>query len=157
MCCIVLSQSLSMGSGAADENVLGTHIDLDLDESAVIAVPIKAGDVSIHSSRLVHGSDANRSGRCRRGLTVSYMPASMRVVAPSRPPHQQQPQQLGDPSQHEDVDFRYDYLYLLRGSGVAGVNDGSARNFSFNPRPIFDPSLHMPFSGMQRYGQAPKL
>ena len=34
----------------------GTHIDLDIDESAVTPIPLSAGDVSVHSSRLVHGS-----------------------------------------------------------------------------------------------------
>ncbi len=45
---------------------------------------VQPGDVSVHSSRLVHGSGPNLSARWRRGLTVSYMPASMRVVAPEQ-------------------------------------------------------------------------
>ena len=45
----------------------------------------QAGDVSVHSSRSVHGSEANTSDRQRCGLTISYMPAASRLVAEARP------------------------------------------------------------------------
>ena len=134
------------------------------------------GDISVHSSRLVHGSGPNKSERWRRGLTVSYMPASMRVVAPERDiaaPMGGVPagqfaypcvitvittwrcsrQELGalNSSSHVPRAQLCRYLYLLRGSGVLGVNDGSPRNFNWNPRPIFQHGHHMPFDGYEDY------
>ena len=128
-------------TGAEDENVLGTHTDMPIDESALRPIPIQAGDVSVHSSRLVHGSGPNKSSRWRRGLTVSYMPATMRVVAP----HPRKHDHTGEGG------HMYPYLYLLRGNGVAGVNDGSARSFEWNPRPVFEEGVHMPFEGCEAY------
>ena len=89
----------------------------------------------------------NKSDRWRRGLTVSYMPASMRVVAPDRPPAGG----VGDGNAlplpaadgRQPTAEQYEYLYLLRGEGVAGVNDGSARNFIWNPRPVFRKGVDM--------------
>jgi hypothetical protein len=140
-------------AGAADENVLGTHIDLDIRDDSAVPIPMAAGDVSIHSSRLVHGSGPNLSDRWRRGLTISYMPASMRVVRSGE--DAEQPITLSA----EDAASRgnsggaslFPYLYLLRGQGTPGVNDGSARNFRWNPRPVFRPGVHMPFREMAAY------
>ena len=47
--------------------------------------------------------------------------------------------------------FACRYLYLLRGSGVPGANDGSPRNFKWNPRPIFQHGRDMPFEGYEDY------
>jgi hypothetical protein len=38
-----------------------------------------AGEISIHSDLLVHGSEANRSDRRRCGLTLRYCPAEVRA------------------------------------------------------------------------------
>jgi non-haem Fe2+, alpha-ketoglutarate-dependent halogenase len=40
---------------------------------------LRAGEFSIHSDLLVHGSEANASGRRRCGLTLRYCPASVRA------------------------------------------------------------------------------
>ena len=87
----------------------------------------------------------NKSDRWRRGLTVSYMPASMRVVAPDRPPAGGEGNDLPLPAAggRQPTAEQYEYLYLLRGEGVAGVNDGSARNFIWNPRPVFRKGVDM--------------
>jgi phytanoyl-CoA hydroxylase len=136
--------------GAADENVLGTHIDLpDIPADSLRSVPISAGDVSIHSSRLVHGSGPNHSARWRRGLTISYMPAHMRVVRTKNEAHA-----VTEEAAQCEGNY-YPYLYLLRGSGVAGVNDGSPRSFRWNARPVFHPGRHMEFRGMGAYFAAP--
>lgn len=136
-------------AGAADDNVLGTRIDLDIRDDSVVPIIIAAGDVSIHSSRLVHGSGPNLSDRWRRGLTISYMPASMRVV---RRQNEAQPI-TAEQASREGI--AYPYLYLLRGQGMPGVNDGSPRNFRWNPRPVFRSGVHMPFRGMVAYSEAP--
>jgi hypothetical protein len=40
---------------------------------------LKAGEISIHSDLLVHGSEANRSDRRRCGLTLRYCPSDVRA------------------------------------------------------------------------------
>ena len=42
-------------------------------------VELKAGEMSLHSDLLLHGSEANQSDRRRCGLTLRYCPASVRA------------------------------------------------------------------------------
>ena len=44
-----------------------------------IDVELKAGEISIHSDLLLHGSEANQSSKRRCGLTLRYCPASVRA------------------------------------------------------------------------------
>jgi hypothetical protein len=44
-----------------------------------VAVELKAGEISIHSDLLLHGSEANQSTRRRCGLTLRYCPADVRA------------------------------------------------------------------------------
>ncbi len=44
-----------------------------------IDVELKAGEISIHSDLLLHGSEANQSNKRRCGLTLRYCPASVRA------------------------------------------------------------------------------
>ena len=79
-------------------NVLGSGIDPALvDEAQARDVTLSAGDVSIHHPNLIHGSNANASGRWRRGLTIRYIPSTTRVT-----------------------DGRS--IFLLRGAAPAGIN-----------------------------------
>ena len=41
---------------------------------------LRAGEVSIHSDLLLHGSNANASNRRRCGLTLRYAPAYVRAA-----------------------------------------------------------------------------
>lgn len=41
---------------------------------------LKAGQISLHSDMLVHGSEANRSNRRRCGLTLRYCPPEVRIT-----------------------------------------------------------------------------
>src|ERR1700678_1232924 len=41
---------------------------------------LRAGDISVHSDLLLHGSAANLSGRRRAGLTIRYAPADVRPL-----------------------------------------------------------------------------
>lgn len=52
-----------------DAETLGQPVDVEL----------KAGEISIHSDLLLHGSEANQSNRRRCGLTLRYCPASVRA------------------------------------------------------------------------------
>ena len=44
-----------------------------------VDVQLKAGEISLHSDLLLHGSEANRSNRRRCGLTLRYCPADVRA------------------------------------------------------------------------------
>ena len=44
-----------------------------------VDVELKAGEISIHSDLLLHGSEANQSTKRRCGLTLRYCPASVRA------------------------------------------------------------------------------
>lgn len=45
-----------------------------------VAVPVRAGQATIHHSHTLHGSDRNRSARWRRAAVVNYMGAHVRVA-----------------------------------------------------------------------------
>ncbi len=62
-----------------DSNVLNQAV-ADVDQlGAPVDNQLKAGEISIHSDLLVHGSEANESGRRRCGLTLRYCPADVRA------------------------------------------------------------------------------
>ena len=44
-----------------------------------VNVELKAGEISIHSDLLLHGSEANQSNKRRCGLTLRYCPAKVRA------------------------------------------------------------------------------
>jgi hypothetical protein len=70
--------------GAMDQ--LHTHLSEEQrEEFAPVAVPLRAGQASIHHSGLVHGSLANRSDRPRRGIVLNYMCAQTRCADGSIP------------------------------------------------------------------------
>jgi len=45
-----------------------------------VAVPVRAGQATIHHSHVLHGSDRNRSARWRRACALNYMGAHVRVA-----------------------------------------------------------------------------
>ncbi len=48
----------------------------EYDESSAEEIVLRAGQISLHDVYLVHGSEPNRSGRSRRGMTLRYMPTT---------------------------------------------------------------------------------
>lgn len=62
-----------------DHNVLNQSIDNAEQYGEVVYDELKAGQVSIHSDLLLHGSEANHSNRRRCGLTLRYCAASVRA------------------------------------------------------------------------------
>ena len=44
-----------------------------------VDVPVKAGSYSVHDCFTLHGSDPNVSDRRRCGITIKYIPSSVRV------------------------------------------------------------------------------
>ncbi len=66
-------------SNADERNVLNQTIEDPLRFGQVKDVVLEAGQVSIHSDLLLHGSQANHSNRRRCGLTLRYCSADVRA------------------------------------------------------------------------------
>jgi hypothetical protein len=62
-----------------EHNVLNQTIDNPEQYGTPVDVVLKAGEVSLHSDLLLHGSEANRSTRRRCGLTLRYCSADVRA------------------------------------------------------------------------------
>jgi non-haem Fe2+, alpha-ketoglutarate-dependent halogenase len=62
-----------------DANVLNQTVEGVEQLQAPVDDELKAGEISIHSDLLVHGSEANASRRRRCGLTLRYCPADVRA------------------------------------------------------------------------------
>lgn len=66
-------------SSSADHNVLDQTIDNPLQYGTEVCDELKAGEISLHSDLLLHGSEANDSDRRRCGLTLRYAAAEVRA------------------------------------------------------------------------------
>jgi non-haem Fe2+, alpha-ketoglutarate-dependent halogenase len=66
-------------SSVEDHNVLNQSIDNAEQYGEVVDNPLKAGQASIHSDLLLHGSEANTSTRRRCALTLRYAAADVRA------------------------------------------------------------------------------
>ncbi len=62
-----------------DSNVLNQTVAGVEELGAPVDVELQAGEISIHSDLLLHGSEANESTRRRCGLTLRYCPADVRA------------------------------------------------------------------------------
>jgi phytanoyl-CoA dioxygenase PhyH len=62
-----------------DTNVLNQSVENAEQFGEPIDVELKAGEISIHSDLLLHGSEANDSDRRRCGLTLRYCAADVRA------------------------------------------------------------------------------
>ena len=63
-----------------ENNVLFQTVPTAEQYGEPIDVELKAGEISIHSDMLLHGSNANTSGRRRCGLTLRYCAAEVRAL-----------------------------------------------------------------------------
>lgn len=61
-----------------ENNVLGQSVRNSDEYGEPISVTMKAGQISIHSDLLLHGSEPNTSDRRRCGLTIRYNPPDVR-------------------------------------------------------------------------------
>lgn len=66
-------------SSAADHNVLDQTIDNPLQYGTEVCDELRAGEISLHSDLLLHGSEANDSDRRRCGLTLRYCATDVRA------------------------------------------------------------------------------
>lgn len=99
------------------DNVLGSEVAAEVDESRAVDLVMAPGDVEVHHPRILHASSANTSPRRRCGLTIRYIPTSTRITSELQP---------------------YPSAILLRGE--PGVN-------KYQPWPAFVPGRHYPFRG----------
>jgi len=65
------------------ENLLsrGQEIVVEVDERQAKMLELKAGEMSLHHVRLIHGSDPNPSGQRRIGFAIRYIPTYVRQAA----------------------------------------------------------------------------
>ncbi|MBI2298365.1 MAG: phytanoyl-CoA dioxygenase family protein [Armatimonadetes bacterium] len=64
----------------ASRNIFGTEVTPGtFDESQAVYFELRAGECSLHEARIIHGADANTSGRRRAGYTMRYFPTTSRV------------------------------------------------------------------------------
>lgn len=63
---------------------LGKAIHDRFDDNDGMAVPLKAGEMSLHHTHTIHSSGANRSSDRRIGYAVSYIPAHVRPLTDPR-------------------------------------------------------------------------
>ena len=66
----------------APDNLLsrGQTIDRKFDYTKYVTIPLRAGQISLHHTHLVHSSDPNRTDQRRIGIGVSYIPTRCRLV-----------------------------------------------------------------------------
>jgi hypothetical protein len=62
-----------------ESNVLNQTVEGAETLAPPVDVELKAGEISLHSDLLLHGSEANTSQRRRCGLTLRYCPADVRA------------------------------------------------------------------------------
>ena len=104
------------------KNVLASGIHpSQIDDSEVIDLELKAGDVSVHNPLIIHGSNPNASDKWRIGLTLRYIPTSTWVKRDG----------------HQNI--------LLRGEADAAVEN----LYAAKPKYIVDD--HMPFKGSESW------
>ncbi|MEO1190542.1 MAG: phytanoyl-CoA dioxygenase family protein [Pseudomonadota bacterium] len=56
----------------------GQELAIDVNEDEAVAMPLKAGEASLHHVKLAHGSAANASNDRRIGLAIRYIPPEVR-------------------------------------------------------------------------------
>jgi hypothetical protein len=66
-------------SEASENNILNQTVDDHQRYGRLVEVVLKAGEISIHSDLLLHGSKANNSDRRRCGLTLRYCTPDVRA------------------------------------------------------------------------------
>ena len=92
----------------------------EYDEAQAVDIVLEEGQVSLHDVYLVHGSEANRSARPRRGMTLRFMPTTSVFDRELARAQKREKQLLRD---HADRT-----LFLMRGTDLSGRNDFRMRS-----------------------------
>ena len=76
--------ALAHAERISPENMLwrGQTVAEALDTSKAVPMPLKAGEMSIHHARIVHGSGANKSNTRRIGYSLRYIPTHISRTGP---------------------------------------------------------------------------
>jgi ectoine hydroxylase-related dioxygenase (phytanoyl-CoA dioxygenase family) len=76
-------EQLSHRDTFAANNLLsrGQEIEVEVDDSRGVDIVLRAGEMSLHHVRMVHGSPANRSDDRRIGFAIRYIPTYVRQLA----------------------------------------------------------------------------
>jgi ectoine hydroxylase-related dioxygenase (phytanoyl-CoA dioxygenase family) len=122
----------------------GQEIAVQVPESEGVLVPLKAGEISLHHVKLVHGSEPNRTSDRRIGLAIRYIPTHVRqlvgkdsatlVRGVDRFAHfEHEPRPTADLAPdfvalHKRIAERNAKI-LYRGTGVSGYDDPRAVGF----------------------------
>ena len=70
-------------STEAEHNVLAqTTLAAEEQGDPAVTIALRAGQVSLHTDWLIHGSEPNRSARRRCGLTLRFTSADVRALEP---------------------------------------------------------------------------
>ena len=56
----------------------GQEIAVEVDKSKAVGIALRAGEMSLHHIKLVHGSEPNRTSDRRIGLAIRYIPTNVR-------------------------------------------------------------------------------
>lgn len=76
-----LHGEIAMVESAADEeSILGRTVPNAVSHGQPVSVNLRAGQISIHSDMLLHGSEPNRSARRRCGLAIRYLPVDVKAL-----------------------------------------------------------------------------
>lgn len=106
-------------------NMLCSSVDPALfDVGEAVDVRLRAGDVSVHHPRIIHGSEANGSARRRCGLDIGYIRTSTRISSAGV----------------------YINPLLVRGSAAPGIN-------RYRRWPELDPSRSVEFRGCEHWNE----
>ena len=62
----------------------GQEIAVEVDGSKAVDLVLQPGEMSLHHVRLIHGSEANPSGRRRIGFAIRYLPTHVRQTIGER-------------------------------------------------------------------------
>ena len=84
----------------------------EYDESSAEDIVLERGQISLHDVYLIHGSEPNRSGKPRRGMTLRYMPTTSVYR-----------RDLADGRRGGPLAMSERTLYLMRGTDLSGEND----------------------------------
>jgi ectoine hydroxylase-related dioxygenase (phytanoyl-CoA dioxygenase family) len=89
------------------------------DEADAVDIILEAGQMSLHDVYLLHGSEANKSGHSRRGMTLRYMPLTSHFDRDLAAAQTRDKELL--------IGHESRTLYLMRGRDVSGLNDFQMR------------------------------
>lgn len=93
-------------------------LESEYDDDKAVPLELEAGQMSLHDVYLLHGSEANDSGKPRRGMTMRFMPGTSVF---DRGKAKQLSRDLGV------VDHSDRTIYLMRGQDKTGENDFAMR------------------------------